>query len=42
METQNLHELFDVMMARAKSKSLMEGRCPRNPGAATAITTPSH
>ena len=23
-------------------KSLLEGRCPRNPGAATAITTPRH
>ena len=23
-------------------KSLMEGRSPRNPGAATAITTPPH
>ena len=23
-------------------KSLMEGRCPRSPGAATAITTPRH
>ena len=31
--------VFDVHLT---PKSLLEGRCPRNPGAATAITTPRH
>ena len=46
-----LHKILKFGVSRPKSKqdtailtpkSLLEGRCPRNPGAATAITTPRH
>ena len=36
-----LHHKY-LQFVHLTPKSLMEGRCPRSPGAATAITTPRH